>query len=126
MLASGYFKQDQVDGYKHISHCMNTSSAFLNIPGMKKHIKPSIDAPNFYHAKCAQGLLQVPSMSGGEASSNFCYRSRKHANFTTTAQNCKCDHNDATIRSQTARVHTAATAFTIFANNEEQSFVECS
>lgn len=53
----------------------------------QNHIKAALDAHNFYYAKCAQGLLQVPSTSGGEASSNFCYRSHKHANFITPAQN---------------------------------------
>lgn len=51
------------------------------------NIKISLDAHNFYNAKRAQGLLQVPSTSGGEVSSNFCDRSCKHANFITRAQN---------------------------------------
>lgn len=51
----------------------------------ENRIKQALDAHNFYYAKCAQGLLQVPSTSGGEASSNFCYRSRKPANFITLA-----------------------------------------
>lgn len=53
----------------------------------ENHIKQALDAHNFYYAKCVQGLLQVPSTSGGEASSNFCYRSRKHANVITPTPN---------------------------------------
>lgn len=74
--------------FSHQSHVNEPpSSTFKCSRYAGNHIKPSLDAHNFYYAKCAQGLLQVPSTSGGEAPSNFCYRSRKQANFTTTALN---------------------------------------
>lgn len=78
-----------MDGKGYVSNELQTYEPLIYVHEStvceENYIRPSLDAHNFEYAKCAQGLLQVPSTSGGEAPSNFCYRSRKHADFNTPA-----------------------------------------